>query len=270
MKLSITSSLIITTYNWHKSLELVLESVKNQSVYPSEVVIADDGSTKDTKELIDRFKQNFPIKLSHIWHEDMGFRRSAILNLAIAQTNNEYVIQVDGDCILHKYFVEDHLKQVEKNTFLYGSRVNIQENFLTTLFNNKTTEFRFFSKGIKNRTRNLHIPFLSNHFKRKNELSNKIRGCNLSYWRKDFCEVNGYNEDMEGWGREDSELIVRLLNNKVLGKRVRYSAILYHIPHKEKSKIQLDQNSKIQTESILQKKIWCENGMDKYLKLKKI
>jgi len=265
MKNNTTVALIITTYNWPKALELVLESVRHQSLMPNEVIIADDGSTDETKKLIKTFQQNFPTKLIHLWHEDKGFRRSAVLNMAFSKTDSQYLIQLDGDCIIHKDFIKDHIFHAEKDTFLFGSRVNIQKLFLPTLFNNRIIRFNFFANGIKKRTRNLRMLFLSNQYKRKNELSKKLRGCNLSFWKEDIIAINGYNEDMEGWGREDSEMIIRLLNKEILGKRLRYCGIIYHIYHHEKSKSRLDLNDEIQQNSIKNKSIWCENGIDKYL-----
>lgn len=266
MKIQIKSSLIITTYNWPEALELVLLSVKKQSILPSEVIVADDGSKNDTKQLIEAFSSDFPIKLIHVWHEDNGFRRSSILNKAISKTSSDYIIQLDGDCIIHKNFVEDHLTSVEKNVYLYGSRVSIQKFLLPKLFKNKIIKFPYFTKGLKKRNRNIHIPFLGSFFYKKNVgLSKRIRGCNLSYWRTDFMKVNGYNEDMTGWGREDSELIIRMMNNGVLGKRLKFKAIIYHIWHKESSKEQLDINHTIQQNAIQNSLIWCNNGIDKYL-----
>ena len=171
MKNNITVALVISTYNWPQALELVLLSVKNQSLLPDEVIIADDGSTDDTKELVEKFQQDFPTKLIHLWHEDKGFRRSAVLNMAFSKTKSQYLIQLDGDCIIHKDFIKDHISHAEKETFLFGSRVNIQKSFLPTLFSNRVTHFGFFAKGIKKRTRNLHLIILSKMYKRKSELS---------------------------------------------------------------------------------------------------
>ncbi|MDO5977538.1 glycosyltransferase family 2 protein [Flavivirga spongiicola] len=262
----IKSTLIITTYNWPDALELVLESVKNQVMLPTEVIIADDGSTNETKQLIESFQSNFPVPLKHIWHEDKGFRRSAILNLAISKTDSDYIIQLDGDCIIHKNFVGDHLKSIEKDTYLFGSRVNIQEPFLNDFFKNKIITFSYLAKGIKKRNRNIHFPALGEIlYKRNNKLSRKLRGCNLSYWKTDFLKVNGYNEDMIGWGREDSEFVIRMINNGTLGKRLKYKAIIYHIWHKESSKEKLNINNIIQESALKNKLSWCDNGIDKYL-----
>jgi len=259
------TTLVITTYNWPEALNLVLKSILAQTIMPFEVIVADDGSKPETKEIIDHFKDKLSVPLRHIWHEDKGFRRSAILNKSIALAKGEYIIQIDGDCIVHKNFVKDHNTSAEKNTYLYGSRVNIQKDFLPTLYSNEVTTFSYFAKGIKKRTRNLHIPILANLYKRKDGLSKKIRGCNLSYWKSDFIKINGYNEAMTGWGKEDSELVIRLLNNNIQGKRLRYKAIIYHIWHNVSSKERLNINQEIQEHTIQNKLKKCEKGVDMYL-----
>lgn len=266
MKNQIKTSLIITTYNWPEALELVLLSVMNQSVFTYEVLIADDGSKNETKKLIESFQTKFPIPLIHIWHEDKGFRRSAVLNLAISKALGDYIIQLDGDCIIHKDFISDHLNSIEKNTYLYGSRVTIVKEHLGALFSNKIIAFNYFSNSLRKRNRNIHLPFLGTLlYKKNNKLSNKLRGCNLSYWKQDFINVNGYNEDMIGWGREDSELIIRMMNSGIKGKRLKFKAIVYHIWHKESSKEKLNINHNIQQNAIENKLVWCKNGIDKFL-----
>lgn len=262
----IKSTLVISTYNWPEALELVLLSVKKQTLFPTEVIIADDGSKRDTKELIEKIKEDFPVPLIHIWHEDKGFRKSEILNKAIAKAKGDYIIGVDGDCILHKNFIQNHLESVEDKTYLYGSRVNIQASLLPILFKNRMVSFSYFASGLRKRNRNIYMPFLGTLFyKKKNELSPKLRGCNLSYWKKDFIKVNGYNEDMTGWGREDSELIIRMLNTGVFSKRLKFKAIVYHIYHKEKPKERLNINDAIQQNTIINNSVWITNGIDKYL-----
>src|SRR5690554_678574 len=153
------TALLLSTYNWTDALSLVLESVLAQTKLPDEILIADDGSTSETKKIIDDFSLKIKIPVKHFWQEDKGFRKSKILNKAVAASNSDYIIQVDGDCILHKNFIEDHINNVEKNTYLYGSRVNILPEFVDTIFKEKIISFNFFSKEIKNKTRTLRIPF---------------------------------------------------------------------------------------------------------------
>lgn len=257
-------TLIITTYNWPEALELVLESVLKQEVLPTEVIVADDGSTSSTLDIINSFKLRFPIPFKHVWHEDNGFNKSMILNKAIVKSKGDYIIQSDGDCILHPYFVKDHLRFVKKNQYLFGSRVNIQAFYLKNLFSKKQITFNLFSKGIKKRTRALHFPFLSHFYKIKNKFSENFRGCNTSFFKSDFIDVNGYNEDITGWGREDSELMLRLHNKGVKARRLRYRGIVFHIWHKEKAKDRVEFNNQIEQMVINKSLSWCENGINKY------
>jgi glycosyltransferase involved in cell wall biosynthesis len=101
MKKLPSCTLVTPTYNWPDALELLLLSVLNQTILPNEVMIADDGSKEDTKKLIEKFQENFPIPLVHIWHEDIKNRKPRIMNKAIAIAKYEYIIEIDGD----KYFI---------------------------------------------------------------------------------------------------------------------------------------------------------------------
>jgi len=264
--MKLTSALLISTYNWPEALNLVLKSVLNQSRLPDEILIADDGSRAETKELINGYKLLFSIPVKHIWQEDAGFRKSKILNKAIAETDSDYIIQIDGDCILHPEFVSDHLKAAQKGQYLYGSRVNILPNSVTEIFQKEIIKFNIFSTEIKNKARTLHIPFLASLYKSHHGISKKFRGCNVSYWRSDFIAVNGYNEDFEGWGREDSDLVIRIGNLGVMAKRLRYAGIVYHIHHTVNSKHNFELNDRMQNQTITNKTTFIQNGISQYLK----
>lgn len=261
----INTSLVLSTYNWPDALELVLKSIAAQTVLPQEVIIADDGSTSDTKLLIENIQKDFPTVLKHVWHEDEGNRKAKIMNKAIAQAQNEYIISIDGDVILHPNFVEDHLQLAEKDVYLYGSRVNIQESALSSLFQHKSIVFNFFSKGIKKRSRTLHFLSLAKKQKKHANYSSKMRGCNFSFWKSDFIRVNGYNEEFTGWGREDSELVLRMHHAGIYAKRLKFAGIVYHIYHHEQSKSFLDRNDKIQQKTIAEKLSFAEKGINQYL-----
>lgn len=259
------TALLVSTYNWPEALALVFKSVEKQSKLPDEFIIADDGSAPETTALIAAFKKESGLNVIHVWHEDDGFKRSEILNKAIAQSTSDYIVQTDGDCIIHPRFIEDHVAFAVKNQYLFGSRVSITEEYRDELFEQQNIKYTFLHKGIKKRTRALYIPFLSSLYGVKNKLSKKLRGCNVSFWREDFIAVNGYNEAMKGWGREDSELIIRMMNKGVQARRLRYRGIVYHIWHKVASKGRVNINEEIQQKAIKEELDWCENGVDKYL-----
>lgn len=265
MKKLPSCSLVTPTYNWPQALELLLMSIMNQSILPNEVIIADDGSTENTKQLIADFQKKFPIPLIHIWHEDVKNRKPRIMNKAIAAAKYDYIIEIDGDIIMNNHFVADHLTFAEKGHYLFGSRVSIQESLLTELFSKKIIHFNFFSKGIKKRGRTIRFPFVMNFIKSITKRSSKLRGCNMSFWRADFIKINGFNEDLVGWGIDDSEMIQRLHNIEIKGKRLKHVGIAYHINHKEQSKNQLELNNEIERQTTEKKLTFIEKGINQYL-----
>lgn len=265
MNNSIKSSLITPTYNWPEALELLLISLKKQTVFPDEVIIADDGSREETTKLIERFQKDFPVPLIQVRHEDNGNQKPKIMNKAIAKASGDYIIEIDGDIIMHPNFIKDHLKYAEKGLYLFGSRVNIQESILNSIFKNKTTYFHLFSKGIQRRTRTLRIPFFMNNPKIHDKKSSKLRGCNMSFWKEDFIKVNGFNESLVGWGIDDSELIQRLHNIGVKGKRLKNVGIAYHIYHKIQDRSNIEINNRIEKETTENKITFIEKGINQYL-----
>lgn len=258
-------SLVSPTYNWPQALELLLKSIKNQTQLPDEVIIADDGSTAETDALISQFQQDFPIPLIHVKHEDKGNRKPRIMNKAIAKAKYDYIIEIDGDIIMHKHFVKDHLQFAEKGFYLYGSRVNIQKHFLAQLFQKQIIHFNYFSKGIKKRGRTIHLPLLTNFIAPVDERSKKLRGCNMSFWKSDFIQINGFNENLVGWGIDDSEMIQRLHNIGIKGKRLKFAGIAYHIYHQEQSKSHIQINLEIEEQTKKEKITFIEKGIDQFL-----
>jgi len=264
--MSVTScSLVTPTYNWPAALELLLLSAFDQSVLPNEIIIADDGSTAETKNLIETFQKKSPVPLHHIWHEDQGNQKPKIMNKAIASAKYDYIVEIDGDIIMHKDFIKDHLSSADKGQYLFGSRVNITEDHLSELFKKKKTKFNLLSKGINKRTRTIRFPYLAKLYQPVNERSRKLRGCNMSFWRDDFLKINGFNEELVGWGIDDSEMAQRLHNIGIKGKRLRYKGIVYHIYHNEQSKDHIHLNEVIEQNTTKNKITYVNKGVDQYL-----
>ncbi|MBK1973992.1 glycosyltransferase, partial [Campylobacter sp. TTU-622] len=214
-----TCALIITTYNEPKRLSLVLDSVKNLSLMPNEVIIADDGSKEDTKNLIEKYQKNFPCFLKHSWQEDKGYRLSKNRNEAIKKAQSEYIIIIDGDMILEKDFIKDHLKFSQKGLFLQGSRTILNEDETKDILEKNDFKIAFNKKGFKNKKNNFLTNLIykfskidKNVFK-KREIIKGIRGCNMSFYKSDWQAIGGFNEKFIGWGREDSEFVARFLFN---------------------------------------------------------
>ncbi|MEO5947892.1 MAG: glycosyltransferase, partial [Chitinophagaceae bacterium] len=122
-KRSINCSICVSTYNRPDALLLCIESLLKQSYLPNEIIIGDDGSGSETAELIALFQHKTNIPILHVWQPDEGYRLAACRNKSFAAAKGEYIIQIDGDVILHKHFVADHLRMAKSGTFVSGSRV---------------------------------------------------------------------------------------------------------------------------------------------------
>ncbi len=258
-----TTTLLLTTYNWTDALNLVLKSIKRQSKMPDVIVIADDGSRQDTKELIDSFRAQIKAPIHHIWQKDDGFRKTKILNKAFKQIDTDYIIQIDGDVILHKHFVKDHFNNAEKDMFLFGSRVSITEDLSKQVIAKQNINIKWFNKGLLRGKRALRITALTKISKQKGKNSSKLRGCNMSFWLADAIAINGYNEDFIGWGYEDYNFAQRLINNGVLAKRLKQTAIQFHIYHNEAPKGDTTIGDNIQNKTMKDKETVCKNGIEK-------
>lgn len=264
MKNKITSTLIIATYNWHQALELVLISVQNQSILPSEIIIADDGSTEETKLLIKKFKSIFSIPLVHFWHQDDGFRKTISMNKAINIANGDYIIQIDGDIIIHRKFIENHLNFAQANTFVHGSRSFLNTEATNSAFQNKKINYSFWNFNLKNKLNAFYSPFLTKLLDKKSTSLSKTRGCNFACWKKDMHQVNGYNEEMTGWGLEDTELAARFINNGILKRQIKFGALQYHLDHKISSRKQFNINTEILEKTIKNKIKIVKKGILKH------
>ena len=259
-------SLIICTYNWPEALKLVLSSALFQSVEPNEIIIADDGSSETTAMVIEDLAKSTSIPIIHSWQKDNGCRISHSRNRAIAKSNFEYIIMIDGDTVLHYDFIKDHKRFACKKVYIQGSRALLQSKLTSKILSK--SEFSkpvFFSEDSKNKINLLRFPLISKLMSYiKNQNLNRIRGCNYSIFREDILEVNGFNEKITTWGREDSEFVQRLFNNGVKKQHLKFSGIQYHLYHDEKSHNSINDN--ILKDTILKNSIWCKSGIDGYFK----
>ena len=259
-------SLIITTYNRDDALELVFLSILHQNWYPAEIIVADDGSSQTTRELIHKYQKKMPILLRHCWHEDQGFRAATIRNKAIVMATNDYIIIIDGDMVLHKDFVNDHIRMARPNVFVQGKRVLLGQHLTQQAIQHHQIKFNFFHSQIKNRLNTLRMPLLANWlWWWHTHPLHGIRSCNMAFWRKDAIFINGFNEEFIGWGREDSEFVARLLHTGIKRFNFKFGATAYHLYHQKLSNPAIVENDRILAKTLQDKKVWCKKGINQYL-----
>lgn len=194
------------------------------------MIIADDGSTDETKDVVAKFKNRLTIL--HVWQEDKGFRKAMIMNKAFSVCTGEYIIQIDGDIICNTHFVEDHLKEAKPGMYLNGSRGKFTEAATNKLILREQVVPHFYSLGLKRRLNTVRLPILTPFFYNYKH-QQKERGCNMSFWRKDLYAVNGYDNEMKGYGTEDIDLPSRLRRYGIRKRFIKFSAIEFHLYHKE-------------------------------------
>jgi len=256
-----TVSLIVTTYNWSAALELVLKSALRQTILPCEIIIADDGSTSETSNIVQSMKKKSLIPIYHFWQEDRGFRAASVRNGAIRKSSGEYLVLIDGDMILHPSFIEDHIACAMKNTFVQGTRVLLGEIKTEEILRTKEYHFSFFTRGLMNRKNTIHSSFLCRLFSSKSTTIKGIKTCNFALYKDDAYKINGFNEKFIGWGREDSEFAVRLINYGIVRQDVKFHAIAYHLYHRENTRESLSTNDKLLKEAVDLKISWCQEGL---------
>lgn len=257
-------SLIISTYNNTTFLELVLKSVANLHTFPSEIIIADDGSTEDTRNLIDKYRAIIPIPIIHSWIPDKGYRLAKSRNVAIAKAKGEYIVSIDGDMVITPNFIKDHRRIMKKGQFVAGSRARLKEKATKRRCQTMDAIIHFWSRGLSRRLVLLRIPGL-HYLIKGHEGLKKVRGCHMAFWKDDFIQINGFEENFEGWGMEDSEFVQRLLNNGIKRKNAKLLAPAIHLYHKEKSTEHVGRNQEILKETINSCKKRATNGVSQYL-----
>ena len=161
----------------------------------------------------------------------------------------------------NKYFIYDHAKFARQGSFVRGSRVLLNESLSKSLFKNEINTPDIFMKGATNFFNGIRIPVLQKLFSNRKISISGIRGCNMAYWKEDAMNVNGYNEQIEGWGREDSEFVARLINTGLFKRNLRLGGVQFHIFHEENDRNLLNKNDDILERTIDKKLTWCEKGI---------
>lgn len=264
-----TTALIITTYNAPLDLRCTLRSVAEQTVMPDEIIIADDGSRDDTRELIDRMRPLFGPRLRHVWQPDAGFQLSRIRNKAIAVCKSDYIVMVDGDVVLHPQFVQDHKQFARRGSFVAGMRSMLapgpSERLREGGFSGHPAWWKTSMDALRVyslRARWL-TPLLRNHHQGS---VRQLIGCNLAFWRDDAVRVNGFDESFTSWGEEDREFAVRLYNLGLKRRNMIFSGLQFHLYHPtRRNEDTLEGNGDLLREAIASGRTRCDNGLNLHL-----
>lgn len=245
-------SVIVTTYNREDALEAVLRSLARQTDPDFEVVVADDGSEPATAQMVESWKAKVGHRVEHVWHPDAGFRAAEIRNRAVLASRGAYCVFLDGDCIVRPDFVATHRALAERGAFVTGNRVLLSPALTLKVLSDKLTPEtwnlgRWFAQrlagGVNRLSALLHLPLGPLRRLRQTKWQG-ARSCNLAIWRGDLDRVDGFDADYSGWGKEDSDLILRLLHAGVRRKDGTFATGVIHLWHAEADRSQLNDNER--------------------------
>jgi glycosyltransferase involved in cell wall biosynthesis len=265
-------SVIVTTYNRPDALRAVLAGFEAQDDRGFELRIADDGSRDDTRALVQEAARASRLPIAHVWQEDRGFRAGAARNRAVAGSRGDYLVFVDGDCVPRPDFIARHRALAEPGWMVAGNRILLSAAFTERVLAERAPIHAWSlerwtlarREGGINRTLPLRTLPLGPLRKLAASRWQRVRTCNLAVWRRDFETVNGFDEAYEGWGFEDSDLAVRLLNAGVRRKEGAFATGVLHLWHRENDRrFEGDNLSRLQ-QRIGSRTTRIERGLSQY------
>jgi glycosyltransferase involved in cell wall biosynthesis len=262
-------SLVVATYNREDALDAVLRGLSRQSDRQFEVLIADDGSGPATAQVVATWHARGAFPLAHVRHDDQGFRLAEIRNRAILKSAGSLCIFLDGDCIPRPGFVAAHRRLAAPGWFVAGNRVLVGQT-LTARILREHLEPELWGLGewLRHRARgevNRLLPLVPLPLGPLRQLGpaawRSARGTNLAIRREDLARVDGFDATFNGWGREDSDIMVRLIRAGVRRKDGRYATAVLHLWHPEFDRSRLPENERRLAEAVASDRVRALRGL---------
>lgn len=230
-------SVIVNTFDNPRGLSLTLAALHCQKSLPAEIIIADDGSGEETARVIEEFARRTPCPVVHVWHPHDGFRKCRILNRAIIETQGDYIIFFDGDCIPRSTCLQTHVRLARPTRYITGGIVRLGPAYSDRLTPHDIEERildrqPWWASHVDKPKRLFvsHIPILRDfmdHVVRRNP---GWRGGNASTFRVNLLKAGGFDERFS-YGYEDADLGHRLRVLGVRGRSIRYTEPVCHVEH---------------------------------------
>jgi glycosyltransferase involved in cell wall biosynthesis len=262
-------SVIVSTYNRPDALDAVLRSLARQSDGNFEILAADDGSRPDTAAVVKQWERRIGRRVVHVWHADDGFRLAEIRNRAILAADGAYCVFLDGDCLVRADFVAAHRALAEPGWFVTGNRVLLSRELTERVLSKHLTPECWtnaqwlksrLSRGINRLAPLVSLP-LGPLRKAQARAWRGARGANIAMWRSDLVTVDGFDSGFAGWGREDSDLFVRLIRAGVRRKDGRYATGVLHLWHPDADRARLADNERRLDDVLASDRIVASKGL---------
>jgi glycosyltransferase involved in cell wall biosynthesis len=262
-------SLIVATYNRPDALGAVLRAFQRQTDRAFEIIVADDGSGPATRDLVTQCSKELPVPVHHVWHEDRGFRLAAIRNRGILASRGTYCIFLDGDCIPRPDYVAAHRRLAEPGWFVTGNRVLLGRALTEQVLAQPlapeqwslATWLALRARGQLNRLAPL-LPLPLGPLRGLRARNwRSARACNLAVWRSDIDRIDGFDAEYCGWGREDSDFMIRLMRARLRRKDGNFATGVLHLWHPESDRSALPDNERRLAEIQVSERVRARAGL---------
>ena len=266
-------SLIISVYKDVVSLRTVLEGLKFQTYGDYQIVISEDGESAEMRNFLRHYMHDNPI--IHLTQPDVGWRKNQALNQAIRRSDGDYLIFIDGDCVLHHKFIENHVRFSGIKRILAGKRVKLGPEF-TAMFKADIDTLPALERKVEREKRAMmkdeakfyEEAFYVNPdgllaFIPRFRKMHQLKGCNMSFYRQAIEAINGFDEDyiLPATG-EDIDLTWRFRGLGYELYSLRNLAVQYHLHHKENWNDQ-PENQLLMLRKMQTGQFVCKNGLKK-------
>jgi glycosyltransferase involved in cell wall biosynthesis len=262
-------AVVVTTFNREDALDAVLRSLAGQQDRGFEVIVADDGSGPETAALVRQWTPRLGVRLIHVWHEHRSFRAGEIRNRAVRESQGDYVVFLDGDCLTRPDFIATHRRLAEPGWFVTGNRALLTKSLTDAVLHGPLEPERWgiadwlgqrFNGGLNRLAPVLRLP-LGPLRKTRPLAWEGARSCNLAVWRADLDRVDGFDAAFSGWGKEDSDLLVRLLHAGVRRKDGAFATGVLHLWHPDADRSQLAENERLLADVAASGRVRAGRGM---------
>ncbi len=205
-------SVIMPAYNCASFVKMAIQSVLLQTYSSWELLIADDGSTDNTRAMIDGLDDDRIRR----FHSDTNQGQVVRCNELINQARGEFVIRLDADDWMSQNRLELQLNEFKKNPkleFVLGGVTRVDNN--NELITRKNLEFRAYP---------LNHQGIVDHIQKKDGIPCDAMAV-MMFKLASFKKLGGFREEFSSIGSEDIDLFLRLL---LLGEVSAISQILYY------------------------------------------
>ena len=227
--------MLVSTFERPANLRRTLFSIALQERGKErfELIVTDDGSRDETATMVARFAKDVDFPVTYVTHPHDQFQLARCRNEGVAAARAPYLLFLDGDCVLSRDHVRQHLQHRTLGVTMAGDYYYLQREVSAGIDEGAILGGDFRAWPSCQERRRLIAKRIKSRFYRWLRVRSRPRltGGNVGIWREDFERVNGYDQNFIGWGFEDRDLQYRLCR---AGVRM-YSSVgwahSYHLWH---------------------------------------